>query len=154
MDRTAPESRLIAVLRQIQGDSGPECPPLTGATKPLENLPKFDSKVWPIAPTIHAKSIKESQAPRPAHPARTADISLALQPQHPRDQVRHPARRQDDEARAVGDQMQAPQLLLGRPADTAVARGQLERARLPADQRNLNLYGNCAHVAVSRVVVL
>ena len=57
------------------------------------------------------------------------------QRQHPRRQVRHPARRQDDEARVVGDQMQAPELLLRAPADPAVARGQLERARLPADER-------------------
>ena len=57
------------------------------------------------------------------------------QPQHPRGQVRHPVRRQDDEARVVGDQMQAPELLLRAPPDPAVARGQLERAGLPADQR-------------------
>ena len=57
------------------------------------------------------------------------------QPQHPRGQVRHRVRRQDDKARVVGDQMQAPELLLRAPADPAVARGQLERARLPADER-------------------
>ena len=34
------------------------------------------------------------------------------QPQHPRGQVRHPPGRQDHEARVVGDQMQAPELLL------------------------------------------
>ena len=34
------------------------------------------------------------------------------QPQHPRGQVAHPLRRQDDEARVVGDQMQAPELQL------------------------------------------
>ena len=56
------------------------------------------------------------------------------QPQHPRGQVVHPARRQDDKARVVGDQMQAPELLLRRPADPAIACGQLERAGLPADQ--------------------
>lgn len=123
MDRTALEGRLIAVLCQIQGDSGPECPPLTGATKPFENLPKFESRVWPVAPAIHAKSIKEPQAPRSACPARTADIGLALQTRHPRDPVRYPAGRQDDEARAVGDRMQAPPLFFGLPADTAVARG-------------------------------
>ena len=30
------------------------------------------------------------------------------QPQNPRRQIGHPARRQDDETRVVGDQMQAP----------------------------------------------
>ena len=56
------------------------------------------------------------------------------QPQHPRGQVGHPTRRQDNEARVVGDQMQAPELPIRRPADPPVARGQLERAGLPADQ--------------------
>ena len=49
--------KLIAVLGQIQADSGLECPTLTGATKPIENLPKFDSKVWPVATTILATEI-------------------------------------------------------------------------------------------------
>ena len=57
MAPTALKDRLIAILGQIQADSGLECPPLTGATKPLENLPKFDSKVWPIATTILATEI-------------------------------------------------------------------------------------------------
>ena len=35
--------------------------------------------------------------------------------------------------------MQAPELLLRRPADPAVARAQLERAGLPADQREPSL---------------
>ena len=56
------------------------------------------------------------------------------QPQNPRGQVGYSLRRQDDEARVVGDQMKALELLLRRPADPAVARGQLERARLPAEQ--------------------
>ncbi|MEK4031695.1 hypothetical protein WOA01_01260 [Methylocystis sp. IM2] len=54
MDSAALKETLIAVLGQIQADSGLECPPLTGATKPIENLPKFDSKVWPVATTIIA----------------------------------------------------------------------------------------------------
>ena len=153
MDRTALDGRQIAVLLRVQGDSGPECPPLTGANKPLENVPKFGSKARPVAPAIHAKSTKEPQAPRSACRARTADTGFDLRSQHPRDQVRRPAGRQNGEARAVGDQMQASQLLLGRPAHAAVARGQLERTRLPADQRNLNLYGKCAHVAASGVAV-
>ena len=58
MDPTALKDALIAVLGQVQADSGLECPPLTGATKPLEDLPKFDSKVWPIATTILATEIR------------------------------------------------------------------------------------------------
>ena len=82
------------------------------------------------------------------------------QPQHPRGQVGHPVRRQDDETRVVGDQMQAPELLLRRPTDPAVARGQLERARLPADQSNpaLAVYRDMAQAfaddAVKRQVVM
>ena len=57
MDPTALKGKLIAVLGQIQADSGLECPPLTGATKPVENLPEFDSKVWPVATTILATEI-------------------------------------------------------------------------------------------------
>ncbi len=82
------------------------------------------------------------------------------QPQHPRGQVGHPAGRQDDEARVVGDQMQAPELMLRRPADPTVARGQLERARLPADQcePSLAVHRNMAQAladdAVKRQVVV
>ena len=57
MNPTALKGKLIGVLGQILADSGLECPPLTGATKPLENLPQFDSQVWPIATTILATEI-------------------------------------------------------------------------------------------------
>lgn len=43
------QSTLVEVLQSIQADSGLECPPITGKTKPLEALPKFDSKIWPVA---------------------------------------------------------------------------------------------------------
>ena len=57
MNPTALKGKLIGVLGQILADSGLECPPLTGATKPIENLPMFDSQVWPIATTILATEI-------------------------------------------------------------------------------------------------
>ena len=57
MDAATLKEKLIAVLVQIQADSGLECPPLTGATKPVENIPKFDSKVWPVATTILSTEI-------------------------------------------------------------------------------------------------
>ena len=57
MDPAALKEKLIAVLGQIQADSDLECPALTGTIKPIENLPKFDSKVWPIATTILAIEI-------------------------------------------------------------------------------------------------
>ena len=46
------KDRLVDVLSQIQVDSGLECPPLTGATTPVGNIPNFDSKIWPVATTI------------------------------------------------------------------------------------------------------
>lgn len=57
MDPATLKDKLIVVLGQIQVDSGLECPPLTGSIKPVENLPKFDSKVWPVATTILATEI-------------------------------------------------------------------------------------------------
>ena len=60
MDPATLKQQLIAVLAQIQVDSGLECPQLTGATKPVENMPKFDSKVWPVATTILATGIGAS----------------------------------------------------------------------------------------------
>ncbi len=57
MDPTALKGELISVLGQIQTDSGLECPPLTGTTRPVENLPEFDSQVWPVATTILATRI-------------------------------------------------------------------------------------------------
>ena len=57
MGPTALKGELIAVLSQIQTDSGLECPPLTRATKPVEDLPEFDSKIWPVATTILATGI-------------------------------------------------------------------------------------------------
>lgn len=52
MNTTTLKDKLIAVLEQIQADSGLECPVLTGTTKPVESIPEFDSKVWPVATTI------------------------------------------------------------------------------------------------------
>jgi hypothetical protein len=60
MDATTVKEKLITVLGQVQADSGLECPPLNGATKPVEDIPKFDSKVWPPATTILATEIGAS----------------------------------------------------------------------------------------------
>jgi hypothetical protein len=60
MDPATLKEKLIAVLGQIQADSGLECPPLTGATKPVDHIPKFDSKVWPVATTILSNEIGAS----------------------------------------------------------------------------------------------
>jgi hypothetical protein len=57
MDPATLKEKLIGVIGQIQINSGLECPPLTGATKPVEAVPKFDSKVWAAATTILATEI-------------------------------------------------------------------------------------------------
>lgn len=57
MDGIKIKERLVAVLKQIQTDSGLECPVLNGKTKPVGDIPRFDSKVWPVATTILAAEI-------------------------------------------------------------------------------------------------
>jgi hypothetical protein len=49
MDANAVRAALVEVLQNIQTSSGLECPPILGGTKPIEELPKFDSKIWPVA---------------------------------------------------------------------------------------------------------
>ena len=49
MDRNTVRAALIAVLNEVQALSGEVCPPIVDATKPIDDLPKFDSKVWPVA---------------------------------------------------------------------------------------------------------
>ena len=49
MDAALIQTTLVEVLQNIQATSELECPPLGGATKPIEELPKFDSKIWPVA---------------------------------------------------------------------------------------------------------
>lgn len=49
MDAAQIQTTLVEVLQNIQATSELECPPLGGATKPIEELPKFDSKIWPVA---------------------------------------------------------------------------------------------------------
>lgn len=48
---------LVEVLQQIQSISGENCPTITGTTKPTEDLPKFDSKIWPVAIGMVAKKL-------------------------------------------------------------------------------------------------
>lgn len=49
MDSALIQANLMEVLQTIQATSELECPPLGGGTKPLEELPEFDSKIWPVA---------------------------------------------------------------------------------------------------------
>jgi hypothetical protein len=43
------KTALVEVLQEIQSASELDCPPLDSGTKPLEALPAFDSKIWPVA---------------------------------------------------------------------------------------------------------
>lgn len=49
MDPNFVKSKLIGVLQTVQSLSGEDCPAIDGGTKPTEALPKFTSKVWPVA---------------------------------------------------------------------------------------------------------
>ena len=49
MNATLVRTALSEVLQFIQEASGLECAPMVGGMKPIEDLPKFDSKIWPVA---------------------------------------------------------------------------------------------------------
>jgi len=49
MDQGVVKEKLISVLQQIQTISGEDCPQIEGDVRPVESLPKFNSKVWPVA---------------------------------------------------------------------------------------------------------
>jgi len=60
MDEITIKAKLIEVLQTIQTLSGEECPPLDGATRPAEALPKFTSKIWPVAAGLLGVAIGKS----------------------------------------------------------------------------------------------
>jgi hypothetical protein len=49
MNTTLVRKTLEEVLTEIQAAGDLECPPLEGLLKPIEALPEFDSKIWPVA---------------------------------------------------------------------------------------------------------
>ncbi|APE48291.1 hypothetical protein BO996_10720 [Delftia sp. HK171] len=57
MDASQVKKALEEVLKFIQKTSGLDCPPLTGKTKPIEEIPEFDSKIWPIATGLLADKL-------------------------------------------------------------------------------------------------
>lgn len=54
MDAKKVENALTGVIRDIQQNSGLDCPNLNGQTVPAEQVPKFDSKIWIAATTLLA----------------------------------------------------------------------------------------------------
>lgn len=57
MDISIVRDVLLKVLQDIQLTSGLACPPLDGKTKPIEDLPEFDSFIWPVAASMLAKEL-------------------------------------------------------------------------------------------------
>jgi hypothetical protein len=57
MDPAIVRHELVKVLEQIQAASGLACPVLTAQTKPIDDLPDFDSKMWPVAIGLLAKAL-------------------------------------------------------------------------------------------------
>lgn len=57
MNESKVKATLIEVLQLIQSTVDDECPQITGSTKPVEDLPKFDSKMWPVAAAIVGKKL-------------------------------------------------------------------------------------------------
>jgi hypothetical protein len=49
MDSKIVKLKLIEVLTAIQTLSGEACPTIDDGLRPVEALPKFTSKVWPVA---------------------------------------------------------------------------------------------------------
>lgn len=49
MDPAVIHQKLVGVLQIIQQSSGLDCPDIKGSTKPVADLEKFDSKIWPVA---------------------------------------------------------------------------------------------------------
>lgn len=43
------KAKLVEVLKQIQAISNETCPEIGDDTRPVDELPKFTSKVWPVA---------------------------------------------------------------------------------------------------------
>ena len=60
MNPTTVKEKLSSVLSQIQADSQLTCPPLTGETNPVGDIPEFDSKMWPVAMTLLSMEINVS----------------------------------------------------------------------------------------------
>lgn len=49
MNASKIQMTVVEVLQDIQSASGLECPPIGIELKPVDELPGFDSKIWPVA---------------------------------------------------------------------------------------------------------
>lgn len=57
MDQQSVEAKLIQVLERIQAASKKPSPKITAETRPLDDLPGFDSKLWPAAVSMLAAEL-------------------------------------------------------------------------------------------------
>ncbi|MCM5679358.1 hypothetical protein M8A51_07410 [Schlegelella sp. S2-27] len=62
VDRTLVLEALLATLMEVQDLMGQTCPPLGGTTVPINELPMFDSKVWPVAYGMVGEKLKVAVA--------------------------------------------------------------------------------------------
>jgi len=58
MDSATAKSELVRVIKEIQSNSGLNCPELTGSTKPLDDVDEFCSKVAILATSKLAKRLE------------------------------------------------------------------------------------------------
>ena len=131
------------LLRSAVGDPGRGRAGLAGKAA---GLPQHLPVRRPVARPSEAAGIDErfcDQDRVPMHCVEVAREPAKAQPQHPRSEVRRGAPGQDEEPRVVGNQMKAAKLLLGQPPDPAVAGLELERAGVPAHEREPVLAEHC-----------
>lgn len=57
MDQAKVEMQLIKILEQIQAASKQPGPTITASTQPINDLPGFDSKIWPAAISMLAAAL-------------------------------------------------------------------------------------------------
>lgn len=57
MDIGAIRQALIEVIEMIQATTFQKPVPLTGQTRPIKDLPGFNSKVWPVAISILSRKL-------------------------------------------------------------------------------------------------
>ncbi|MFZ5727315.1 MAG: hypothetical protein ACOY4C_12955 [Pseudomonadota bacterium] len=60
MDSNVVKATLVSILETVQAISGEDCPAIVDGTRPAEELPKFTSKVWPVAAGLLGAALGKS----------------------------------------------------------------------------------------------
>ena len=131
------------LLRSAVGDPGRGRARLAGKAAGLpQHLPVRRPVACPgESVSIHERLCDQNRVPM--HCVEVAREPAKAQAHHPRSEVRRGAPGQDEEPRVVGNQVKATKLLLGKPPDPAVAGLELERAGVPAHEREPVLAEHC-----------